>query len=87
MQPSEQAAGAHVIPPADYTVTPAFPDTGAAGQGGRRFHLTYRTTLTAESPRSALLVTQMRGCYAVPGLCESARHTLKGSSETEEAVA
>ena len=57
-------AGAHVIPPADYTVTPAFPDTGAAGQGGRRFHLTYRTTLTAASYRYVLRTTDRNGVPA-----------------------
>ncbi len=37
------------LPPSAYTITPSFPDTGAASKGGRRFHLTFRGTLTADS--------------------------------------
>lgn len=38
------------IPPSSYTLTPAFPDTAAgAVYGGRRFHLSYATPLTAAS--------------------------------------
>src|SRR5438094_10481818 len=38
--------GTHAIPPTDYTLTPAFPDTV---NGGRRYHLPYRTTLAVGS--------------------------------------
>ena len=37
------------LPPTAYTLSPAFPDTGAASKGGRRFHLTFRGNLTADS--------------------------------------
>lgn len=40
-----------LIPATDYTVTPAFPDTAASGNGGRRYHLVYRTTLLPSSYR------------------------------------
>jgi len=38
-----------MLPTTVYTVSPAFPDTGAASRGGRRFHLTYRTSLAPDS--------------------------------------
>jgi hypothetical protein len=41
-------------PPAALTVTPAFPDTAASGTfGGRRFHLTYKDQLLANTYRYA----------------------------------
>ena len=57
------SAGSTTIPPADYTLTPAFPDTSAAG-GGRRYHLSYFTTLQPES-YSYTFTTQDR--YGVTG--------------------
>jgi len=57
------SAGSTTIPPADYTLTPAFPDTSAAG-GGRRYHLSYFTTLQPES-YSYTFTTQDR--YGVNG--------------------
>ncbi|HEY6867631.1 MAG TPA: FlgD immunoglobulin-like domain containing protein, partial [Candidatus Eisenbacteria bacterium] len=41
------ATGTTLIPASAYTLTPPFPDTGPGGGGGRRFHLAYRTQLTA----------------------------------------
>jgi hypothetical protein len=43
------ASATTTLPGADYTLTPAFTDSGAASQGGRRFHLTYRTSLAPDS--------------------------------------
>ena len=37
------------LPASAYTLTPAFPDSGAASFGGRRFKLTYRTSLLSNS--------------------------------------
>src|SRR5207249_117254 len=37
------------LPASAYTVSPPFPDTLAASKGGRRFLLTYRTSLTPDS--------------------------------------
>jgi len=48
------AAGMVLIPDTDYVVTPAFPDTTAAGLGGRRYHLSYGTTMAAETYRYTL---------------------------------
>src|SRR5439155_3444520 len=53
-----------VIPPADYTITPAFPDTSLSGAGGRKYHLTYRTTLAVGSFRYTILTVDRNG---VPG--------------------
>jgi hypothetical protein len=40
------SSGTLVVPPADYTLSPAFPDTAAGGLGGRRYHLSYRAPLS-----------------------------------------
>ena len=37
------------VPASDYTITPAFPDTALGGLGGRRYRITYRTSLTPRS--------------------------------------
>jgi hypothetical protein len=58
------SAGAVVIPATDYTISPAFPDTAAGGQGGRRYHITYRTTLAPDSYRYSFKTTDR---YGVPG--------------------
>ena len=39
--------GTTLLPASSYTLTPPFPDTAPGGGGGRRFHLAYRTQLTA----------------------------------------
>jgi len=44
-----QGGAATPILPADYTLTPAFPDTTDASGGGRRYHVVYRTHLTSGS--------------------------------------
>ncbi|HYM80981.1 MAG TPA: C25 family cysteine peptidase [Candidatus Limnocylindria bacterium] len=56
-------SGTVVIPPGDYTVTPAFPDSGAASSGGRRYNLVYRTTLIPDSYRYTLRTVDR---YGVP---------------------
>ena len=58
------AAGTVTIAAADYTLTPAFPDTAASGLGGRRYHLSYGTTLAADSYRYTLRTLDR---YNVPG--------------------
>jgi hypothetical protein len=54
-------AGTAVIPPADYTITPPFPDTSFASSGGRRYHLTYRTTLVPETHKFTIRTTDRNG--------------------------
>jgi len=58
------AAGTDTIPPGDYTLTPAFPDTGAGTAGGRRFHIDYRTTLDPTSYRYTIITLDR---FGVPG--------------------
>lgn len=41
------SGGTNVVPPANYTLTPAFPETAAGGLGGRRYHLSFTTPITA----------------------------------------
>ncbi|HET9325908.1 MAG TPA: C25 family cysteine peptidase, partial [Candidatus Eisenbacteria bacterium] len=53
-------SGTVVIPSADYTLTPAFPDTNGAS-GGRRYHLTYRTTLRPVSYSYTFVTTDRYG--------------------------
>ena len=55
------AAGTVVLPPSGYTLTPAFPDTAAAGLGGRRYALALQTTLTPTSHRFTLRTTDRYG--------------------------
>ncbi len=57
----QDAFGTRTIPTADYTVTPAFPDTGAGSTGARRFHLVYRTSLASGSYRYILRTTDRNG--------------------------
>jgi hypothetical protein len=57
-------AGTDTIPAVDYTLTPAFPDTGAGLAGGRRFALDYHTTLAPTSFRYTLATIDR---YGVPG--------------------
>jgi hypothetical protein len=44
-----EAGGSTIVPPGDYTLTPAFPDTTIASGGGRRYRLLYRTQLVPQS--------------------------------------
>ena len=53
-------SGIVVIPPSDYTLTPAFPDTNGAS-GGRRYHLSYATTLRPESYSYTFVTTDRYG--------------------------
>jgi len=48
------ASGTILLPGSDYTLTPPFPDTDPGGGGGRHFHLSYRTRLTAGNLRFTL---------------------------------
>jgi hypothetical protein len=57
-------AGTVTVPAVDYTVTPAFPDTGAAGLGGRRYHVSYATTL---APASHTFTFRTRDRHGVAG--------------------
>ena len=43
-----------ILTPADYTVSPAFPDTGAASGRGRQYHVALRDTLLADSYKYTL---------------------------------
>jgi hypothetical protein len=55
-------AGAVEIPNSDYQVTPAFPDTGVASAfGGRRFALTYETTIEPRNADYTILVRDRNG--------------------------
>jgi hypothetical protein len=46
----DHGTGEVAVPPGDYSVTPAFPDTVGGGQfGGRRYRVLYRTTPEARS--------------------------------------
>jgi hypothetical protein len=54
-------SGTRVIPPADYTLTPSFPDTSATGMGGRRYHLTYQTARNLYTYRYTLRTVDRYG--------------------------
>jgi hypothetical protein len=56
------------IPSSDYAVTPAFPDTGDAGSGGRRFRLVHRSTLV---PNTFRYVIRTADRYGVPSTFEA----------------
>lgn len=49
------------LDPSAYTLTPALTDSGAASHGGRRFHLTYRTSLTPDSYTYTIRTTDRYG--------------------------
>ncbi len=53
--------GTSAVPPGQYTLTPAFPDTAPGGLGGRRYHLSYATTLATSSLRYTLRPTDRYG--------------------------
>ncbi len=53
--------GTTAVPPSLYQITPAFPDTAATGHGGRRYHLSYVTTIAASSLRYTLRITDRYG--------------------------
>ncbi len=56
-----------VVPPASYTVTPAFPDTADPAGEGRRYRLKYRDPLIADSFRYTFRTVDR---YDVPSLFE-----------------
>lgn len=49
---------------ADYTISPAFPDTARGGLGGRRYQVTHRATLTTRPHRYTFRTTDARGTVA-----------------------
>jgi hypothetical protein len=57
----EDSTGVDTIPAARYTVTPSFPDTGAASHGGRAYEARLDTVLTAESQRFRFHTTDRYG--------------------------
>ena len=57
-------SGTVVIPSDQYTITPAFPDTGVGGNGGRQYHLSYQTLLGLGSYRYTIRTMDR---YGVPG--------------------
>lgn len=61
-------SGTAVVPPGDYILTPSFPDSGAASNGGRRFHVLYRTNLEPDNYRYVFRTTDR---YGVPGSVEA----------------
>jgi hypothetical protein len=58
------ALGPSVIPPTDYTLTPAFPDTARTGSAGRRYRLVYRTTLDVSSYAYTIRTVDRNGIAA-----------------------
>jgi hypothetical protein len=58
------AGGTVVLPPADYTVTPAFPDTLPSGGGGRHYHLSLVSTLSVGRENFILRLTDRYGVGA-----------------------
>lgn len=58
------ASGTTVLPPSLYTLTPAFPDTGVSGQGGRHYHLSYLTTLSTGQETFTLRLADRYGVRA-----------------------
>ena len=55
------SGGTTVIPAASYSLTPTFPDTAASGRGGRRYHLSYTTPLTAGVLRYTIRIVDRNG--------------------------
>jgi hypothetical protein len=58
------ATGTTVLPSSLYTLTPSFPDTAVSGQGGRHYHLSYRTTLSTGQERFTIRLTDRYGVRA-----------------------
>jgi len=57
--------GTAAVPPELYTLTPAFPDTAPAGGGGRRYHLSYVTTLDSGPLRYTIRAVDRYGVTAL----------------------
>ena len=55
------AASSRILGPGEYLVTPAFPDTGTASQGGRRFHISVVSQLSAGSYRYVIRAVDRNG--------------------------
>ena len=58
------ASGTTELSPSLYTLTPAFPDTAVSGQGGRRYHLSYLTTLSTAGVTFTIRLTDRYGVQA-----------------------
>jgi hypothetical protein len=58
------AGGIAEVSPSLYTLTPAFPDTALSGQGGRRYHLSCTTTLSAGREVFTIRLTDRYGVTA-----------------------
>lgn len=57
----KDASGTTELSPSLYTLTPTFPDLAASGQGGRRYHLSYQTTLSTGWVTFTLRLTDRYG--------------------------
>ncbi|MBI1796083.1 MAG: hypothetical protein HYR74_03415 [Candidatus Eisenbacteria bacterium] len=57
----QTSAGSRTVPATDYTLTPPFPDTGPAGSGGRRFHLSFTTPVRPGTLRYTLRTVDRYG--------------------------
>jgi hypothetical protein len=55
------SGGSRVVPDSSYTLAPAFPDTAAAGRGGRRYHLSFVTPVRAGVIRYTLRTVDRHG--------------------------
>jgi hypothetical protein len=53
--------GSVIVPATDYTMTPAFPDTAPDGLGGRRYHLSYPTTVSGGHTTYIFRITDRYG--------------------------
>jgi hypothetical protein len=58
------AGGIAEVAPSLYTLTPAFPDTAPSGRGGRRYHLSYTTTLSVGREVFTIRLTDRYGVTA-----------------------
>lgn len=58
-------SGTQVVPDTEYTLTPAFPDTGRTGTAGRRYRLSYLTRLDVGNYKYTIRTEDAHG---VPGV-------------------
>ncbi len=54
-------AGSRILGPGEYVVTPAFPDTGAGSTGGKKFHISIASQLSAGSYRYVIRAVDRAG--------------------------
>jgi hypothetical protein len=55
------SGGVRTLPETTYTLTPPFPDTTVAGNGGRRYHLSFTTPLTTGIDRFVIHIQDRYG--------------------------